>query len=239
MDTIWFVAVIALVTAPFVVWAVIKSRPNPPGAFVDTTSSEWQEAVAKAQKSIPIEYPPWRIAPTEALIAEYEAAFSLALPEDYRAFLFEHGGCTLSARAPVQEPTPFGDFVMVNYFFGFMNDEYCSQDVRWNTSLIEGAPDIVAIAGDFMGGMIWLRCTGTSAGAVYFHDPERRVAWSDEKFRSMFENLDPLIEDYLTLRRSGALPPKRPGHDNVYVLGHTFTEFLDALSPEPLDEHDA
>ena len=54
MDTIWFVAVIALVAAPFVVWLVIKSRPEPPGAFVDTTSSEWQEAVSKAQKSIPL-----------------------------------------------------------------------------------------------------------------------------------------------------------------------------------------
>jgi hypothetical protein len=54
VDTIWFVAVVALVTAPFVVWGVIRSRPVPPGAFVDTTSSEWQEAVAKAQKSIPL-----------------------------------------------------------------------------------------------------------------------------------------------------------------------------------------
>jgi hypothetical protein len=54
VDTIWFVAIIALVTAPFVVWGVIKSRPGPPGAFVDPTSSEWQEAVAKAQMSIPV-----------------------------------------------------------------------------------------------------------------------------------------------------------------------------------------
>jgi hypothetical protein len=53
MGTISFIAIIALVAAPFAIWVVIKLRPDPPGVFLDTTSPEWQEAVAKAQASIP------------------------------------------------------------------------------------------------------------------------------------------------------------------------------------------
>ena len=53
MSTLSFVAIMVLVVAPFAVWFVIRARPNPPGNFVDTTSAEWQQAVEKAQASIP------------------------------------------------------------------------------------------------------------------------------------------------------------------------------------------
>jgi len=174
----------------------------------------------------------WRISPSEDLVKEFEREHQLVLPTDYREFLLEYGGCTLDASAPFLEPTPFGESAMVNRFFGFMPKDRPSLDLSWNTRLIEGAPDIIAIAGDLMGGMIWLGCTGALTGKVYFHDPEQRWTWPDKQFKSRFALLEPSIEAYLAQRRAGALPAKQRGFENVYLLANSFSSFLGALKPE-------
>jgi hypothetical protein len=46
--------VFALVTVVAVVWLVIRSRPEPPGAFIDFSKPPWSEAKAKAQATIPV-----------------------------------------------------------------------------------------------------------------------------------------------------------------------------------------
>jgi SMI1/KNR4 family protein SUKH-1 len=183
-----------------------------------------------------VEIPKWCIPPSEVLVSEFEREFCVTLPADYRAFLLEHGGCALNASVPFQEPTPVGDSAAVNYFFGFMPADRSSKDVRWNTRLIEGAPDIVAIAGDLMGGMMWLRCTGDATGAVYYHDGEQRSTWPDSTFRARFASLHPSLEAFLALRRNGGLRTKPKGYENVYLIARSFSEFLDALEAETEEE---
>src|SRR5262245_23553786 len=96
---------------------------------------------AEKLRLVGAEMPEWCIRPTQELVAEFEREFSLTLPADYRAFLCELGGCVLDASVPFQEPTPVGESALVHSFFGFMPEDRPAGDVRWNTRLIEGAPD--------------------------------------------------------------------------------------------------
>ena len=132
--------------------------------------------------------PEWALTPSEELVSEYEEQFRLRLPSDYREFLASYGGAQLDATCQFKEPTPFGSYTHVDEFYGFMPESRPASDVRWATELIDGAPDIVAIASDMMGGMIWLKCTGADMGYVYYNDPNQRWTWPDEWF-DRFENL--------------------------------------------------
>jgi hypothetical protein len=181
------------------------------------------------------EMPKWCISPSEDLVTKLEREHRLVLPSDYREFLLEYGGCVLDASASFLEPTPFGESAMINSFFGFMPKDRQSHDVSWNTRLIEGAPDFIAIAGDLMGGMIWLGCAGALTGKVYYHDPEQRWTWSDNQFKSRFALPSSSIDAYLAQRRAGALPAKQRGFENIYLLGNSFSSFLGALRPESAD----
>jgi hypothetical protein len=158
---------------------------------------------------------PGRVEPALHLVESYERDLRLALPADYRAFLAAYGGVFLNAKYLFAEPTPFGPNGMIDQFFGFFPARvHESSSVHWNTRLIDGAPNVVAIGADSMGGMTWLKCTGEDAGSVYFHDPQRRWSWPDAKFYEWFFNLDPSVEQYLRLRREHRLPTKRRGYEN-------------------------
>lgn len=166
---------------------------------------------------------PWRVVPTLQLVESYEREFGLTLPAEYRAFLASYGGVLLHATYPFAEPTPFGPEGMIDEFFGFVPPRVReTSSVHWNTRLIDGAPAVVAIGSDLMGGMTWLKCTGEDAGSVYYHDPQRRWFWPDAKFYEWFPNLSPSVEQYLRLRREHRLPTKRRGYENVYLIALLF-----------------
>jgi hypothetical protein len=176
---------------------------------------------------------PLRVEPTLQLVESYEREFGLTLPADYREFLAAYGGVFLHAVYPFAElPTPFGPTGMVDELFGFATGDRESSGVHWNTRIIDGAPDVVAIGADLMGGMTWLKCTGDDAGSVYYHDPQRRhTNWREADFYDHFPNLAPSIEHYLQLRRANLLPTKRRGYENVYLIGRSFSEFIALLRP--------
>lgn len=176
-----------------------------------------------------LELPDWCLAPSPDLVSSFEQQFSLSLPSDYREFLSTHGGSLANAECLFLEPTPFGEKACVSEFFGFMPSGREGSDVRWNTELIEGAPAVIAIASDLWGGMLWLKCSGSDTGHVYYHDPEQRWTFTDSDFYDRFPSLSPDIENYLELRRAGALPAKSKGYENVYLLGRSFSEFLASL----------
>src|SRR5215831_14603808 len=119
---------------------------------------------------------PGRLEPSLQLVENYEKRFGLTLPADYREFLATYAGVSLRATYPFAELTPFGQWGMIDHFYGFTPHETGARkiwDVYWATEIIEGAPAVVAIGDDLMGGMTWLKCTGEDAGSVYFHDPQR------------------------------------------------------------------
>jgi len=99
------------------------------------------------------------------------------------------GGALLKATCAFLEPAPCGENALVDQLYGFMETGR-SDDVREAAELTDGAPDVVAIASDPMGGMLWLKCTGNDAGCIYFHDPDQRWTWPDEKCHRTFRLLD-------------------------------------------------
>jgi len=48
-----FLIVFAVVVVAVVVWLVVKSRPQPWGAYIDMSKPPWSDAVAKAKQTIP------------------------------------------------------------------------------------------------------------------------------------------------------------------------------------------
>src|SRR5882672_3743239 len=148
-----------------------------------------------------LEMPDWALTPSAALVADFESRMNLSLPDDYRVFLAQFAGCTLTATVPFLEMTPCGDSAVIGRFFGFMPPGRQSGDLRYNTELIEGAPDVIALGKSDMNFMWWMLCSGEHAGRVYLHDYEQRSGWSDEFFRERFPKLSPQIEQYLSLRR--------------------------------------
>jgi hypothetical protein len=176
------------------------------------------------------ELPQWCVPPTELLVRGFEARFSLRLPVDYRAFLLRHGGVIGSAICGFQEPTPCGPSTYIESFYGFTLPNRRG-NVMDRTELIRGAPDVIAVGDNLMGGMFWLKCTGKDAGHVYMHDHEGRFAWPDPIFSERFPNLSPEIKQYLKQRKQGKLPAKPKGYEHVYRLAKSFTEFIDRLEP--------
>jgi hypothetical protein len=178
--------------------------------------------------SLEFTLPEWCLPPSEQLVREYEKRFGLSLPADYREFLVHHGGVIGTANCAFQEPTPCGTATCIDCFYGFVQGDR-HDDVAWATELINGAPDVVAIGDNLMGAMFWLKCSGRDLGHVYMHDAEGRFAWPDETFYERFENLDPVIKDYLAMRKRGELPKKPKGYAHVYRLGKSFEEFIEHL----------
>jgi hypothetical protein len=66
-------------------------------------------------------------------------------------------------------------------------------------------------------------------------DHEYRSTWPDEHFLQMFPNVAPVIKQYLEVRRRGKLPSKPQGHEHVYLVAKSFTEFISRLEPGPSD----
>ncbi len=174
--------------------------------------------------------------PTEELITSFENEFDVKLPADYRAFLKVHGGKIGEATCKFKEPTPMGSDSLINTFYGFSDASY--EDIISMTDLIDGYPVVIAIGSDGLGSMFWLMCQGPSTGAVLLHDHENRSSWSDEKFYSMFSNLAPEIKDYLEMRKSGVLPHKDEGLEDIYKVANSFTEFINNLEEITVESDD-
>jgi hypothetical protein len=163
---------------------------------------------------------------SEALVRGFEQRFGLDLPADFRAFLLHHGGAKGLAVCPMLEPTPFGTSACIDAFYGFEGDEIADK-----TDLIEGAPEIIALGSEPLGRMFWLVCAEPDRGQVLVRDHYRRSSWSDEDFFK-WPHLAPEIRHYLDLRRQGKLPSKPEGHEDVYLVARSFTEFIDRLEPD-------
>ena len=125
-----------------------------------------------------------------------------------------------------------GTEAVIDCFYGFGPQERKSENIAWATEIMDGAPSVIAIGGNQMGGMFWLKCDGADVGHVYFHDADARSAWSDAEFRARFPNLAPDIKQYLSLRRNRKLPRKPPGYEHVYRLATSFTDFFNGLQPQ-------
>lgn len=172
-----------------------------------------------------------RLDATEDRINEFEEFVGATLPADYRAFLSKHGGTGASAVCPIIEPNPCGDQASVDIFYGFMSDERKSNDLYFNSELLDGAPIAIPIAEDFFGNRTFLFVSGEFAGGVYFFDAQERFFWPDSQFHSMYENLHPRIQEYLDFRSSGQLSPKADGMENFYRISDSFESFLKSCRP--------
>jgi hypothetical protein len=180
----------------------------------------------------------WQLPVTEEFAAVFERDYQLRLPAEYRAFLLEFGGWVGSATCEfLVQPTPLGNGAYIDLFYGRMVPEYEVYDIRWATDAVGGAPNFVAVGSGGMNGcMVIIRCGGPDDGYVYFLDTDQRSLWPDDEFRCMFPNLHPLIEEYLKRRRAGQLPSKPVGYESLYVLGRSFNEFIERLTPTEYED---
>jgi hypothetical protein len=99
--------VFALLTVAVVVWLVMRSRPEPPGAFIDFSKPPWSEAKAKAQQTVPV---------LRELFATHGSAIMVKYPlkttrgenEHVWGALLELGETTLSATldTPLRQGKP-------------------------------------------------------------------------------------------------------------------------------------
>jgi hypothetical protein len=169
--------------------------------------------------------PEGSVAPSEQLVRKFERRFSLTLPPDFREFLVMHGGECADAECPMIEPTPFGTSTVITGFYGFQDDEIAEA-----TSLIDGAPEIIALGIEGLGRMFWLSCAEPEFGHVFVHDHYGRSSWPDETF-FRWPHLAPEIHEYLRLRRENKLPKKLPGCEDIYLAARSFTQFIDGLQP--------
>lgn len=169
--------------------------------------------------------PPGSRAPSAARVRKFEKRFGLDLPADFRAFLGRHGGYHGIAACPMLEPTPFGTSVYIDHFYGFEDD-----GIVETTDLIDGAPDVSALGYEPLGRMFWLFCSDPFRGHVFIRDHYGRSSWSDDDFFK-WPNLAPEIHHYLDLRRTGRLPVKPAGFEDVYLVARSFTDFIDRLEP--------
>ncbi len=184
---------------------------------------------------------PSRLEPTEERIQAFEQHIGAILPGDYREFLSQHSGVWVSACAPIAELTPCGQFTAIQSFYGFMEKEWMSSDLQWNSDTAGGASVAIPIADGAFGSQIFLFISeneylGIKSGAVYFWDWEGRSAWTDEKFHRMFSNLAPEIRTYLQLRKDGQLPEKHDGLEDFYRIADSFTGFLEVCTPDEDEE---
>jgi hypothetical protein len=185
-------------------------------------------------KSLGYLLPRWATPPTKDLVATFEDETGLQLPADYRDFLSRFGGWSGSCLCPIREPCPCGSPAVVEGFLGFMRPEErrLSCDVRGLRLLADIPSNFVPIADGVFGGMIWLKLADPGSGCVYFHDGEGRSAWAEETFRERFPALAEQIAEYLVMRRHAELPAKPEGHENLYFLAESFSDFLAACEPD-------
>lgn len=179
---------------------------------------------------IEIEYPDKTLSKSEfeTQINNFETRFECRLPQVFKDFLFKYGDAFVQTSISILEPNPLADEVVLDFFFGFGEDE----NITENTDIADGFPVAIPFAGDMMGNWFYLYLGHSQKESkVFFHDNQQRFYWSDEEFYSRFENIAPEIESYLTKRRAGQLPEKEEKFDNFYVLSETFEDFLQNLKP--------
>ena len=178
--------------------------------------------------SLDFEPLPGRHEAPKKLASQFEKRFGLTLPAVYRDFLVCCGACQGYATFPIEEPCPCGPSGVLEKFFGFMASAKAYDDIRSETDLTGGAPGVIPIAAGAFGSLVFLKCKGSDAGAVYFYDADQRSLWTDERFLKSFSNLSPDIREYLRKRRLGELPAKPEGYESFYRVAGSFQQFLES-----------
>jgi hypothetical protein len=166
-----------------------------------------------------------RMDPSPEMIEAFEARFALKLPDDYRAFVLEHGAMHVDAEVDFQEPTPHGEAIAIERFFGFYTSARPG-DLEWATDIVEGHGLCVPIAESPLGHLFVLMCEGPQRGNVLLRDDDQRHLWPDREFTERFPELAPSIREYLARRRADDLPAPLSGTPGWYFVGSSFDDFL-------------
>jgi hypothetical protein len=193
-----------------------------------------------------------RMPATQASISAVEELLGVALPEDYRVFLIEHGGSLLGddgryVVAPVLVPCPLGERATIEVFFGFYSDPTDPYDLRVAAETYRGRipANTVAIGTAIGGDLVLLSCNGTDLGSVYLWDHEFTFLGGFETTRQMFLDLDRRGIDTRSLDVHRAVMKweqlhaheltRAPGYGPLYLLASSFARFLGALEAVPYD----
>jgi hypothetical protein len=148
-----------------------------------------------------------------------EKVIGVVLPDSYRRFLLECGGCWSDIFCPCAEPTPFGKDHGIAGF-------HDAKEVRNLVDSFITPRNMVTIATGHFAKYTCLSIAGIDRGWVYALDGEGRAWWSDETFEKRFNAMDGAIKEYLALRRQDQLPQKPAGYDHLYLLADNFDGFL-------------
>jgi len=171
----------------------------------------------------------YRIPATEALITEFERTFELRLPPDYGDFLLRFGSYWGNGVSYHRRPTPYGEYVWVECFLGFMSGEDRGLDIRWATECTAMRPYVAIVGDSYSTYTLLLKCSGTNIGGVFLLDTEHRADWTDEKFREHFSSLPEDVERYLALRRSGNQTEKGEGEKHLYPIADSINDLIASM----------
>lgn len=192
--------------------------------------------------------PDEHIEPQEIDIKDIEDILEASLPADYREFLKKYGGTALKINTtfPIKENTPYGNIGYVDVFHGFSTDVY--EDIRGllDDTYVGRIPDkTLPVASDPYGNQILLSVNPTYDHQILFWDHEftefidtydMETLITDLKKRGMdTDSMDDhaIILEWAALNANQLDPTVE--YINIYRISKTFTEFMNALQPDPDD----
>lgn len=173
---------------------------------------------------------PWpgRLDADEERIRKFEEHIGADLPEDYRVFLGKYAGSYVSATCELLEPSPCGQTVVIEKIYGFLpEDDYGSLEEVSDDA--DGAPVVIPIAEGGFGSQYFLILGGELKNSIFFFDSQQRWFWPDEKFREMYDDLHPDIEEFLRKRAANELTEKPDGMENFYLVAESFKGFVESM----------
>jgi hypothetical protein len=156
-----------------------------------------------------------RRSPSDAEVDRLEARLGGALPDDYRQFIRRYGqGAVRHGKwFPLQEPTPWGQWGIVDQFLGYSTKATDGLDAALDLFEDRIPAGTLPIAYDPGGNLLLLSASGAAAppGAVWFWDHEHRPRPSSDG------------DDWR------ATPGQAGPADDVYAVAPSFTTFLESL----------
>jgi len=140
--------------------------------------------------------PGTRLAPTEERVRALEATLGCGLPEHYRAFLLDYGGCDFGSHLHCPS-SPSREFAV---FYGFYGDG--SYDLAGELQPHRGRipPDLLPIGEDQYTNMYCISFKGSRSGRIYFWEREREQEGD-------FDNVSLVSSDFVSFLKS--LRPKQ------------------------------
>lgn len=180
--------------------------------------------------------------PAEEELADFESQLGGTLPADYRRFLSKYGGTAFErrTRAPLREPSPWGDGCEVMAFYGFTREPLSGIVYETMETFSGRIPDeTVPAAYDPFGNLILVGFEGAARDRVWFWDHEHRelggrLAGMVADLRAEGVDVDSL-DDHAVLWHWEELFPERltkpPRHGNIYAIADSFIAFLESLRP--------